>query len=309
MWLDLREAARSSFEDVDKMLAGCECAIVCPDTGDDSSEALEAVQAGLKAVLASAPDGLSKVVLLSKVGSQAGKGGFNVASFFGQGHSVSWSDIEDELTSTARTRSANRQLHTVIVRAGQPPAAPLRNPQVRCLPPDAQGGEASRATAAEALFQALTLSVNSNFAVVEEPSAAGAGPVWPELLLPFIGPELWRTEVSDAKRAVFFVQNWADEFFAQGKSAMRLGVKTPVQLRNTPSGVIFKFRPLTTPAEESFDQLEEGGIEFVAEEPAQGAPRLRARRCAYGWKVTVKDNSERALLDKFARDWAEVSAM
>lgn len=133
--------------------------------------------------------------------------------------------------------------------------------------------------------------------------------MWSELLLPFIGPEVWRTEVDDAKRAAFFVQNWADEFFREGKRAMRVGVKTPVQLQTTSAGVILKFRPLNTPSEVSFDDLDEGGIEFIAEQPADGPPRLRAQRCAYGWKVSVKENSERALINKFAQDWAEVSAV
>ncbi|OLQ06459.1 hypothetical protein AK812_SmicGene10243 [Symbiodinium microadriaticum] len=73
-----------------------------------------------------------------------------------------------------------------------------------------------------------------------------------------------------------------------------------VELRTTSSGVIFKFRPLTA-KEDSFDSLEEGGLEFVVE------ARIGSTGCSYGWKVTPKENSERALVDKFQKDWAKVS--
>eukprot|EP00440_Ansanella_granifera_P061183 gb/GFBE01066326.1/.p1 GENE.gb/GFBE01066326.1/~~gb/GFBE01066326.1/.p1 ORF type:complete len:499 (+),score=121.26 gb/GFBE01066326.1/:1-1497(+) len=312
VWLDLAEAGRKSFEEVDELLTDCTAAVICPDPADGSPEALEAARQGLKAVLASAPYEMNKVVLLSHVGAQAGKGGFNIGAFFNQGSGTAWSSVEDELTATARTRSSGRPLRHVIVRVGDLPAAGATSGEVRCLPPDEEGSAeglvTSPASAAEALFQVFNCEVNSNFSVVEDPAlSASAPPNWPEMLLPFIGPELWRMDVPDPKRAVFFVQQWADEFFRMGKSAMRMGVKTPVMVQNTPSGVIFKFRPLGTESEVSFDDLDDGGLEFVVEEPAGAAPRLRAKRCAYGWKVTVKENSERALLEKFKKDWEEVS--
>eukprot|EP00913_Durusdinium_trenchii_P031307 g29314.t1 len=271
-------------------------------------------------------------------------------------------------------------------------------------------------------------NLNSSFVVIEE-GERDVAPDWGELLLPFVGPEVWRIDVANVTRAVLFLQQWADEFFGPGKSALRQGVrglkvgrpnqvlgsepssgntespvnhessgvaKSPESLKSSPgipaehesseegkslkssslplektstadwdgarvpgtnllycacgkkcksgrqlglwtywcyqyvqfektsSGVLFKFRPLTV-KDDPFESLQEGGLEFIVEdttgrrddvfterdrtEPPNGAPpRLRARRCAYGWKVVPKENSERALLEKFKRDWAEVES-
>lgn len=313
VWVDLAEASKMSFEDLDEQLERCTAVVFCPDPADASPENLEAAQKGLKAVLASAPPELTKAVLLSHLGAQQDKGGFNMGAFFGGSGGTSWADVEDALTSTSRLRSANKPLWTNIVRVCDPPSGTKPEcTEVRCLRADNEDTVSSGAytcpgTAAEAVFQALRLEVTSNFVLAEMPAPSPTKTEWDELLLPFVGPELWRREVQDTTKAVFFVQGWADEFFGPGKSAMRMGVKTPVMLRNTPSGVSFKFRPLGTPTDDSFDDLEEGGVEFIVEEPAVGSPRLRIRRCGYGWKVTVKENSEKALLDKFKRDWAEVT--
>jgi len=310
VWIDLKEVTRCKFEEVDDMMAGCTTAAICSDTSDDSPETLEALREGLRAILASAPDTLTKVVLVSRIGAQESKGGFNLGSFFGEKGTAAWDAVEDELTSNARKRTGNRQLHIVIIRTGKPLEAGAGPTQVQCLPAEGVGeGCTSEKTVAEAVCQALAFSVNSNFSVVDEPtSGMGSAPIWSELLLPFVGPEVYRTEVPDAKKAIFFVQGWAEEFFGEGKSAMRMGVKTPVLLQNTPSGVMFKFRPLGTMSEVDFNELSEGGVEFVVEEPGDSPARIRAKRCSYGWKVSVKENSERALLEKFSRDLAEVSA-
>jgi len=128
-------------------------------------------------------------------------------------------------------------------------------------------------------------------------------------MLPYIGPELWRREVNSAARAAIFAQSWAAEWYKTAdeggsmKDTLRWGLKTPVQLRNTPTGVVFKFRPLGTPIAREFKDLEQGGLEFIAEEPVEGRARLRVRRCSYGWKVIIKENSERAILQKFKEDW------
>jgi len=306
VFLNLAEVSRLNFEEVDESLKNCTATIICPDPSEASDESLERAKLGLRAVIGSAPDCLRKVVLLSHIGAQEGKGGFNLGAFFNQGAGSSWSDIEDELTSTVRLRPAERAIRHVIVRVGDPPASGAAAGEVRCFPAEEAGVEGctSSTTAAEALLQVINLEVNSNFSLLQAPGGAAAA--WEELLLPFIGPEVWRAEIDDVAKAVFFVQQWADEFFGPGKSAMRQGVKTPVELRTTSSGVIFKFRPLTA-KEDSFDSLEEGGLEFVVEEPSSGAPRMRICRCSYGWKVTPKENSERALVDKFQKDWAKVS--
>lgn len=308
--LDLQQLPSMPFEKVDNLLAGCESAVICAEAaaGGDESQALEDAKQGLKAALPSFPDSLTKVVLLSRAGAQDGKGGFNFGSFFDGNKSAKWADLEDELTSCARKRTSNSPLHVLIVRTGELTAAASTGTVVRCVP----AGERPEATttvgtATEAIYQALKLGADTSFCVVDAPGAALDDPDWPEMLLPFAGPEVWRSEVDSVRRAAIFVQGWAEEFFGQGKSAMRLGVKTPVQLQKTPSGVIFKFRPLSTDDEVGFEELQEGGVEFVAEEPEGMPPRLRIKRVGYGWKVSVKENSEKALLSKFEKDWAEVS--
>eukprot|EP00439_Symbiodinium_sp_Y106_P019576 s4687_g2.t1 len=106
---------RLNFEEVDESLKNCTAAIICPDPSEASDESLERAKLGLRAVIGSAPDCLRKVVLLSHIGAQEGKGGFNLGAFFNQGAGSSWSDIEDELTSTVRLRPAERAIRHVIM--------------------------------------------------------------------------------------------------------------------------------------------------------------------------------------------------
>jgi len=316
-WLNLAEAADMPFEELDALLLGAGAVVFCPDLEDDDRRAIEAQRAGMKATLASFPQNLRRTVLLSRIGAQAMKGGINLRSFFGLGYSGTPTGLEDELTSSARKRGRTQPLNVVIVRAGPLPATNLDSSVVQCLPGDAgSNGFTTTATTAQALLQSLALSVDTNFCVVDEPFPKQATTDWSELLLPFIGTEIWRIEVPNAKRAAFFIQSWAAEWFggAIGNSApralketLRYGLKTPVQYINTPAGVVFKYRPLDTPEGRAFEDLEEGGLEFVVEKPRVGSPRFRARRCAYGWKTIVKENSERALLNKFRTDWAEVA--
>lgn len=305
VWIDLDTAAKFGFEEMEVLLEGCRTLIVCPNSSDLSKD-IERSRDGLKAVLASAALEMNRVVLLSRIGAQTGKGGFNISSFFSSSNDVAWSDLEDELTSTARKRNGGSPMWPLIIRVGTPVEKAVGS-RVSVLPADAPaGGNTSEATAAAAIFNAMGYSVDSNFCVVDEACAPSSPSTpWDEQLLPFIGPELWRTEGFDPKRAVFFVQGWAQEFCAQGKGSARLGVKTPVQYRETPAGAIFKFRPLGTDSVTQFDDLEEGGIDISVELPPSGVPRLRIKRCAYGWKVVVKENSEKAMLEKFMKDFKE----
>lgn len=303
LFLGFDELGRMKFEEVDEALKNCTAAVICPEPSEASESALEGAKLALRQVLTGAEE-LKQVILLSHVGAQDSKGGFNLGAFFSPS-GTSWASIEDELTSTARARSAQKALRHVIVRVSDPPPTSASR-QVRCLPADESAeGYTSPETAAEAIYQVFNRSVNSSFIVLEDGESDAPAPDWGELLLPFVGPEVWRIEVQSVTRTVLFLQQWADEFFGPGKSALRQGVKTPVQFERTPSGVLFKFRPLTV-KDDPFESLEEGGLEFIVEEPVGGTPRLRARRCAYGWKVVPKENSERALLEKFKRDWQEV---
>mmetsp|Transcript_44648 Transcript_44648/g.97037 ORF Transcript_44648/g.97037 Transcript_44648/m.97037 type:complete len:469 (-) Transcript_44648:98-1504(-) len=299
-WISLADAPDLVLE-MEEKLAGCDVAIICPPRSEEGVTALSATLAGLRSVLSGLPNGLRKVVLLSQVSAQRSRLG-SFIPFFRQYRGASWDDIEHELMSAARTCCP---LQAVIIRIGthcsQVPSA------VRCLPLDQViDGSTSSAVAAQAIFHALEFGVDTSFAVVEEPfglEVPSRSQSWSELLLPFVGPELWRAEVDDAHRAAMFVQSWAEEFFREGKGALRFGVKTPVDMRKTATGVILKYRPPTAKAR--FEDLQEGGIEFIAEIPSVGHARLRAKRCAYGWKVSCKRNSEKALMHKFAQDWAQ----
>ncbi|CAE7374859.1 Pdrg1, partial [Symbiodinium necroappetens] len=172
------------------------------------------------------------------------------------------------------------------------------------------GGSTSLQTASAALLHALVFDVDAGFTVVDTPLAAATtsfrGPRWERLLLPCVGPEIWRMDVDDARAAALFVQQWAGTFVGVGTGAVaRFGMKTPVELQETSCGCLLKFRPVGTPPAKKFEELEEGGVEFLAEAPEGEQPRLRVRRAAYSAKAVVKANSERALLEQFQRDWAE----
>eukprot|EP00445_Apocalathium_hangoei_P026936 CAMPEP_0203929528 /NCGR_PEP_ID=MMETSP0359-20131031/68421_1 /ASSEMBLY_ACC=CAM_ASM_000338 /TAXON_ID=268821 /ORGANISM="Scrippsiella Hangoei, Strain SHTV-5" /LENGTH=537 /DNA_ID=CAMNT_0050858573 /DNA_START=1 /DNA_END=1614 /DNA_ORIENTATION=+ len=313
VWVDLAEAAGTPLESLQAALEKCEVALLCPaqrtDGGPPVSEALGA----LKMLLAAGSERMLKVVLHSRNDARGEKsGGFDVGAMFGFGGQQpgsAWKQLEDEITSTARTRTSRRPLRHIVVRSGSAAEGATStggDAALRCIADatgDGAGAAPPEAVVAEALFQSVAQAVDVGFTVVGSEGSAD----WPELLSPFVGPEVWRCEVEDARRAAIFVQQWSDEFFGKGKSAARFGVKTKIELRPTEAGVVVKFRP-STPLMEgqaSFEAWTEGGLEFVAEAPVGGQPRLRIRRCAYGWKVAIKESSEQALLDKFKSDWKE----
>mmetsp|Transcript_59901 Transcript_59901/g.110961 ORF Transcript_59901/g.110961 Transcript_59901/m.110961 type:complete len:457 (+) Transcript_59901:278-1648(+) len=309
-WIDLMQIASLPFEEVDLLLASRRALVICPDVDSEDRRSLMSLREGMKAVLASIPSFLDKAVLLSRVGAQSIKGGINMRAFFGMNYDGTFAGVEDLLTSFARRRSSRGQLNVTIVRVGPSSGSPSAAGDVRCFPGEASIAASTQSeTAAEALVQVLSLGVNTNVCIVgrwdEAQEAQSPSSSWEELLLPYVGPEIWRAEVEDARRVKFFVQGWADEWFGgdKGNRASRFGVKTPVQVANTTYGVIFKFRPLGTPEARTFEDLDDGGLEFVAERESNGRSRLRVKRCAYGWKVVIKENSERALLQKFRDDF------
>lgn len=312
-WLDLEEAPNLGFEELDARFFGAQAVVICPDLTSEHRRDAERARAGLRAVLGSLPVNLRRCVLLSSVGAQSGKGGINLRAAFGLGYEAAATALEDELTASARRRGNANPLYVTIVRVGELQAAPGGPGRVCCLPGDSSSSApTSLETATEALFQTLALKVDTTFCVVEEPGAAAEGPDWEELLLPYRGPELWRVGASDALRARRFVQAWARDSFGTAdergnhKDTLRWGLKTPVMLRNTAEGVRFKFRPLGTQEAREFEDLEKGGLEFTAEAMPGGGARLRVQRCNYGWKVVLKENSERAILRKFQEDWARL---
>ncbi len=251
------------------------------------------------------------MLLLSRIGAQDLKGGVNIGAWFGLGKYGTFAALEDELTIFARNRTYAFPLRTVIVRVGSLPVAESTNDLASALSADASdvGTYTSPQVAAEAAFQALLQKVDSNFCIVgSTPALDEAVGGWSEILAPYKGPEIFRTSVRDPEGAATFVQGWADKWFEGLKGAPTivadLGIRTPVLQRATDTGVVFKFRPLGTPSARKFEDLQDGGIEFLVEKPVGSSPRLRVCRCAYGWQVVLKKNSERALLKKFQEDWS-----
>eukprot|EP00913_Durusdinium_trenchii_P001147 g1055.t1 len=148
------------FEDLDEMLKTCTAAVICPEPSEATEPALEQAKLALRSILSGAEE-LKEVILLSHVGAQDDKGGFNLGAFFTPS-GTSWASIEDELTSTARARSTNRPLRYVIVRVADPPETVSSAGEVRCFPA-AEGapvsGSTSLDTAAEAIFQARIAAI------------------------------------------------------------------------------------------------------------------------------------------------------
>eukprot|EP00434_Breviolum_minutum_P001509 symbB.v1.2.001332.t1/scaffold57.1/size370615/41 len=84
---------------------------------------------------------------------------------------------------------------------------------------------------------------------VPEITVVGGGAAdFDEILLPLVGPELWRLDVSDARRTRAWVRGWVEFNYCRGanqnSSAMRkAGLKTPVEVRTSTLGACIKFLP------------------------------------------------------------------
>ncbi|CAK0829117.1 unnamed protein product [Prorocentrum cordatum] len=160
-WVDLGSAAEAPLEELDRVFVLARTCVICPDVTDDDRRTIASMRQGIKAVLGSFPQNLSKVVMLSRVGAQAVKGGINLRSMFGLGYEGTLTGLEDR---------RRRTLDVVIVRVGAPSRG--LGAAVRCLPGDARSeSPTSSETAAEALVQALVQRVSGSMCVVEEPGA------------------------------------------------------------------------------------------------------------------------------------------
>jgi len=174
------------------------------------------------------------------------------------------------------------------------------------------GGMASAEAVAAALAVALRRGVDVRELTVMGHCPAGAEEEWDELMLPLIGPELWRLPVDEPKRTLAWLRGWADFNYCRGANrpgpAMRrAGLKTPVEVREVVRGVCIKFAP---PGERragaGFEGMLEGGLEILVDEESDGRPgRMRVRRCSYGWRRKPREGSERAILSRLQRDWAQ----
>jgi len=133
---------------------------------------------------------------------------------------------------------------------------------------------------------------------------------WDEIMLPLVGPEIWRLPVEEPERTRNWIRGWVDFNFcrgaAQGSTGMRrAGLRTPVEVRSTPLGTCLKFMPAgSRKAGVGFDGLSEGGLEILVDNAKNGAPgRLRVRRCAYGQGQKPRETSERTILSRLKKDW------
>lgn len=341
-WLDLGELGGGGLaeEEVRELLVGCEAVAVCP--GAD----IEISAAGLALLLRSLPESVCRFVLFSpsfgKDAADPADGGPMAAAdamIFGRSRQPAhpMKKLENLLTVAGRERGAgDAPLYIAIVRAAlgeteAPARASARLPAtvheaswglrsmlvggIQTAGPSEEAGQevggaaASAATTAAALAFALRRGVD-----VPELSVAGhcgeCGGEWEELMLPLVGPELWRLPVEEPKRALTWIRGWVDFNYCRGANragpAMRrAGLKTPVEVREVPLGVCLKFAPpgMRQPGA-GFDGLREGGLEILVDEERDGRPgRLRVRRCSYGWRKKPREGSERAILSKLRRDW------
>lgn len=176
------------------------------------------------------------------------------------------------------------------------------------------GGGASASVAATALAFVLRRGVD----VAELTVSGGAGGPdaeldeegWDEMMLPLVGPELWRMPVESSSRARAWVRGWVDFNYNRGANqagaAMRrAGLRTPVEVRETSLGCCVKFSPAGTRTPGAgFEGLSEGGLEILVDDARDGRPaRLRVRRCSYGWRKKPRETSERTIISKLRRDW------
>mmetsp|Transcript_82265 Transcript_82265/g.209076 ORF Transcript_82265/g.209076 Transcript_82265/m.209076 type:complete len:557 (+) Transcript_82265:160-1830(+) len=184
------------------------------------------------------------------------------------------------------------------------------------MPSKKASADTPSGTASAELTAAVFLFAVRSGLDVQELSVVGSLPEeergFEEMLLPLIGPELWRMPVESSSRTRAWVRGWVDFNYcragSQSSAALkRVGLRTPIEVREVLNGVCIKFSPSGTRSPGAgFDGLREGGLEIVVDEPYEGQPgRLRVRRCSYGWRIKPKEASERAILSKLRRDWSQ----
>ena len=302
-------------------MVGCVAvAVHCPSTLEPAKQSNACM--GLTALLEGAPESVRRIVLVSD--------------------SLAATTVERHLTKALRERSPNASpIRLNIIRATVAPTggdtelpvqviakmpATVRD-AAKGLRSSLVGGVRSAVALAEAFqeqgesIQANTspeaLAVVVDFALqtgidVAEVTVAGRaqGSDFEELLLPLVGPELWRLEVPNARRARAWVRGWVEFNYCRGanqnSAAMKkVGLKTPVEVRESPLGTCIKFTPPGSRQPGSgFDGLLEGGLEILVDDATTTRPaRMRVRRCAYGWRKKPRESSERAILSRLRRDW------
>ncbi|CAE7678836.1 frr, partial [Symbiodinium microadriaticum] len=125
----------------------------------------------------------------------------------------------------------------------------------------------------QVLAVVLDFALQSGLDVPEVTVAGQAeGSDFEELLLPLVGPELWRLEVPNARRARAWVRGWVEFNYCRGANqngaAMKkVGLKTPVEVRQSSLGSCIKFMPPgSRQPGAGFDGLLEGGLEILVDD-------------------------------------------
>jgi len=137
-------------------------------------------------------------------------------------------------------------------------------------------------TSPGAVAKVLEFALRRGLDVPELSVVGGGAANWGELLLPMIGPEIFRMPVEDARRMRSWLRGWVEFNYCRGANQIgaamkKAGLKTPVEVRLSAKGACFKFMP------------------SGSRRPGVG--------CAYGWNVKPREGSEQAILRRLRRDW------
>lgn len=185
--------------------------------------------------------------------------------------------------------------------------------------------EVAPVSAAEAVLQSLMLqpaALNTSFSII---STAGKPPTqsdWDDEFLRLEGPELWREPLGTVSAAA--CRDWVKSSWSQKWVKSGSGLTTPVEIRETATGVQLVFVPAKSSyvsfkeekkrekAREKGDEDDkdksdkgpprdmEGGIEISVEE--RPFPRIRAMRCNMAEETVIKETSEKIMMSSLKKD-------
>ncbi|CAE8617232.1 unnamed protein product [Polarella glacialis] len=333
-WLDLEEVPKLATEDLSSQL-GPECAALAIWASRQSPSEDRVAISGLAALLQKLPESVRRIVLISDSAGGALERFITAAV---RERSPNASPLRScilraDLCSDGESLSAVREIPAKVLAklpaTVRDAAWGLRSTLVGSSASTLVGGilqslqfggagfldgtssPSTSATTPEAVAAVLEFALRRGVDVPEVTVTGGAEEAdWDEVMLPLVGPELWRLPVEDANRARSWLRGWVEFNFCRGASqeavAKKAGLRTPVEVRMTLHGACFKFMPSSsgrTPGA-GFDGLSDGGLEILVDGEVDGSPgRIRVRRCAYGWRTQPRESSERAILSKLRRDW------
>jgi len=185
--------------------------------------------------------------------------------------------------------------------------------------------EVAPAAAAESVLQALLLqpaALNSSLSLISVPGKAPTQAVWDDEFLRLEGPELWREALGSVSASA--CRDWVKSSWSRKWVKSGSGLTTPVEIKETASGVQLVFTPLKSSYvsfkeekarekardkgnDEDQDSKSktppkdmEGGIEVSVEDAP--FPRIRAMRCNMAEETVVKETSEKIMMSSLKKD-------